>query len=253
MVSSDNYQKEAVSLYKQGEYKKCLDICTKAIEDNVQTATLYNVQSITLMALKRYDEAYTAINAALQLAPQNETFIKNKAKIERIKDKNKEEPDIELPDEDEERPIIKNERPARELPKDRITGPVKICSGCTRPIPESADYCPFCGTMAKKPDSHQASGITGTISSHLKEFGVDTDDEKTSGGLKILAGLFCCGFAFILSPIVSGISIWVFSLMGGMSVGFVLSMILSWVVFLGLFVCGLYLIFIGVKSLTSQS
>jgi hypothetical protein len=71
------------------------------------------------MALKRYDEAETAINTAVLLSPQNETFRKNKDKIESVVKKFRPEDDIELPEDD-----IELSKDDIELPEDDDDGQI---------------------------------------------------------------------------------------------------------------------------------
>jgi len=104
MLTSEEYQREAVQHYKQGNYSKCIQVCNEAIRNDLQTGSIYNVKSLAAMALKRYDEAADAINEAVLLSPQNETYLKNKVKIDTIVTKKRRGWDIELPDEKNKNP-----------------------------------------------------------------------------------------------------------------------------------------------------
>jgi len=100
MISQEECQKTAIYEYKQGNYVKCINICNDAIQNNFHTGPIYNVKSLAAMALKRYDEALDAIEEAVLLSPENETYQKNKIKIETIINRNKVESDLEFQDED---------------------------------------------------------------------------------------------------------------------------------------------------------
>jgi hypothetical protein len=97
MPTLDDYQKAAISYYKQGKYAECVNICNQAIQNNFCSGPIFNIKSLALMGLKQYEEALTAINEAVLLSPQNETYLKNQIKIEEYIKKIKIDMDIEHP------------------------------------------------------------------------------------------------------------------------------------------------------------
>lgn len=125
MITEEEYRNAAITQYKQGNYEECVNICNGAIKNNIISGSIYNVKSLAAMSLKQYDEALFAIQQAVLLSPQNETYRKNKGKIETIVNRNKKEFDIELPDEDIESPKEKIRQQKYRAKEEKREIPVK--------------------------------------------------------------------------------------------------------------------------------
>ena len=69
-------------LYKQGDFAGCVEECNRAIKQGLRNGGIYNIKAIALTQLQQYDEAIETIDIAIQLAPGNAKFIKNKNIIE---------------------------------------------------------------------------------------------------------------------------------------------------------------------------
>lgn len=106
MPNFEEYQKKAIAMYRDKKYSECIMTCDLAINSGLEAGSLYNIKSLALMAEKRYSEAAIAIEMAVRLSPQNETYQKNKIKIDKIFNKMKKElgnsdpllDDVDLPD-----------------------------------------------------------------------------------------------------------------------------------------------------------
>ena len=70
--------KKISTLYKQGEFTPCIQECNKAIKQGYKNAGIWNTKAIALMQLGEYEKAEQNIDIALQLAPENENYTKNK-------------------------------------------------------------------------------------------------------------------------------------------------------------------------------
>ena len=88
-------RKKISALYKEGKLTECILECNNAIEKGCQDASIYNTKAVALLQLGEAESAKRSIDIAVQLAPDNAHYAKNKDTIYVKADEKCEKPEEE--------------------------------------------------------------------------------------------------------------------------------------------------------------